>query len=210
MNFPGWLCAFREMIHLKQGADHSIEMAVINIEKPTTEKANLLKSEDKADSHFNSCSLLTTLASEVSFRGGVGVRNTENQNYVTSPCFLWETWMFISFPNALFNFGVPTYQIWSIKLTASFRVEHHTSKWAQAGAGIVLRNVRFTFHSSSPSNEWIRARKQTILASLVLWPPMWGVCCKEKYLSCLSGAGSLNGPPIKQHHKGHFTAELAI
>lgn len=76
------------MIHLKQGADHSIEMAVINIEKPTTEKANLLKSEDKADSHFNSCSLLTTLASEVSFRGGVGVRNTENQNYVTSPCFL--------------------------------------------------------------------------------------------------------------------------
>lgn len=106
---------------------------------------------------------------------------TKKQNHVptlqvfetfTGSFLFWRLYLILEFP---------TFQIWSIKLTASFWVEHHTSEWAQAGAAIVRRNVRFTFHSSRPSNEWIRAHKQTILlAPLVPLAPNVGCVLQRK------------------------------
>lgn len=190
-------------VHLKPGA--KLHDGLYNWYRQTYCTANLLKLDSRQQFHVPGIwSFLLGRKEKKSKK-----TKTKTRNQKTKPCdqflALWETSAFISLPKALFNFGAPAFQIWSIKLTASFWVGHHTSKWAQAGLAIVLRNVRFTFHSSWPRHEWIGARKQTILLR-----QQWGGRCKEKYLSCLCGSGSPNGPPIKQHHKGHFTAELAI
>lgn len=74
------------MIYLKQGAKHSIEVAIINTDKPITERSNLLKLEDEADSNFTSSFLQTALVFEVSFRGGGGVggpKKKKTPNHVT-------------------------------------------------------------------------------------------------------------------------------
>lgn len=60
------------MIYLKQGAKRSIKVAIINTDKPITERSNLLKLEDEADCNFTSSFLQTALVFEVSFRGGGG------------------------------------------------------------------------------------------------------------------------------------------
>lgn len=60
------------MIYLKQGAKRSVKVAIINTDKPITERSNLLKLEDEAVSNFISSLLQTALVFEVSFRGGGG------------------------------------------------------------------------------------------------------------------------------------------